>query len=338
VILTGVDGKIALGGAMKDLLGRCPAGGIMLFRYNLDAGKDAARAFLSECSSVTAAAYAPAGVSPVPPFIAVDHEGGSVHRFGPGVSRLPPAASWRLRALREGAGPALAALQDAAFAAGKELQDLGITVNLAPVAEVLDDENRLFLDDRSFGEDPLFVEAAAEAFVRGMGKAGVACVLKHFPGNTGSDPHRETQVLRGDPEALRVMTRPFAALIEKNLSPAIMVSHALVPAVDGERIASLSPAVMRTWLRETLGFGGVILADDFAMAAAAGGGWDATGGEAAAVASLAAGADMVMTWPGTLRRTHAAITAALGDGRLSRERLRESAARIIAGKIRIGLL
>jgi beta-N-acetylhexosaminidase len=325
VILAGVDGNRFLSGAMKDLFRAVPPGGIMLFRYNLNAEKTQVRNFLAECAGF---------IEGIPPFMAVDHEGGSVHRFGPGITRLPAAAYWREYARRNGVKAALAALEEAAFKSGAEIRELGITVNLAPVAEILTAENRSFLDDRSFGEDPLFVEAAAAAFIRGMERAGIICTLKHFPGNTGLDPHKAAQTLNGGIEALSEMVKPFSVLVKNNHIPAIMVSHALVPALDPNRIASLSPPVMGKWLREELKFNGIILSDDFSMGAAVQGGSP----EDAAAASLAAGADMVMAWPSNLTRVHRAILAALEDGRLSGEKLRESAARIIAEKIRIGLL
>jgi beta-glucosidase-like glycosyl hydrolase len=92
---------------------------------------------------------------------------------------------------------------------------------------------------------------------------------------------------------------------------------------------------METWLRGELGFTGLVIADDFSMAAAAVSGLSP---EEAAVKSLAAGADMVMTWPGSIRRTHRAILAALRRGDLSREKLRKSVERILLAKLRLGLL
>jgi beta-N-acetylhexosaminidase len=112
-----------------------------------------------------------------------------------------------------------------------------------------------------------------------------------------------------------------------------MISHSRVPAWDGENIAGLSRAVMGDWLRGELGFTGIVIADDFSMAAAAG-----LKPEAAAVQSLAAGADMVIVWPGQIRRTHRALLAAIQQGGFSRERLREAAARIIYEKIRLGII
>ncbi|MDR2375109.1 MAG: glycoside hydrolase family 3 protein [Treponema sp.] len=348
VIMSGVDGKSGLDPDMRRILADCPPGAIMLFKYNLDTTPDKARSFIDECRDIVAAAIgaktAGAGIgagtgtggTAIPPFIAADHEGGQVHRFGPGISRLPAAAAWEERAQREGNRAALAALEEAACESGTEIRDLGLTLSLAPVAEPLNDDNRLFLEDRSFGSDVAFTAAAAAAYIRGMEQAGLGCVVKHFPGHSGADPHRDLSVLPGSREELAQAVQPFAALISGGTPhiTGIMVSHALVPAWDSERIASLSPAIIGQWLRGELGFKGIVLADDFSMGASA----FMTDPEEAAVLSLAAGADMVMAWPSGLRKLRAAILDALGRGTLSRRRLEEAAARIIAEKIRLGLL
>jgi beta-N-acetylhexosaminidase len=112
-----------------------------------------------------------------------------------------------------------------------------------------------------------------------------------------------------------------------------MASHVLVPAWDPLRIGSFSPVLIGQWLRGDLGFRGIVLADDFSMAAAA----SRVSPEEAAVLSLAAGADMVMAWPANLRQIRGAILAALEQGTLTRARLEESAARIIREKIRLGV-
>jgi len=111
-----------------------------------------------------------------------------------------------------------------------------------------------------------------------------------------------------------------------------MAAHTLVPALDSE-ISSLSPVVMRNWLRGDLGFNGIIVSDDFSMAAAGG-----TSPEESAIKSIAAGADMVLVWPPDIRRTHRALVSALQDGRLSRERAQEAATRIIYEKLRMGMI
>jgi beta-N-acetylhexosaminidase len=168
-----------------------------------------------------------------------------------------------------------------------------------------------------------------------MGAAGVSCVAKHFPGNTGADPHTSRPLLGGDAEALGYLVEPFAALIRAASPSGIMVSHAVAPAWDGERNASLSAEVMGTRLRGALGFQGIVLGDDFSMGALAGSGFRP---EEAAAEALIAGADMVMAWPANLRSIHGSILAALESGRHGRDRLEEAAARIIAEKLRYGII
>ncbi|MDR1858722.1 MAG: glycoside hydrolase family 3 protein [Treponema sp.] len=329
VIISGIDGRGQLPWHMRVLLEECPAGGIMLFRYNLDTDSDAIRRLADESASLVAQ-----GAAAIYPFVAVDHEGGAINRFLSGVADLPPAASYLETA--QGRESAIARINTDSFNAGKAINGLGINLNFAPVAEYLNADNGEFLEDRSYGPDPDFTAKAAAAFIMGMEWTGVICAVKHFPGSSGPDPHLFPSVLGGDRAALAELTSPFAALIHDGHARAIMVSHSAVPAWDGETIASLSPQVMGAWLRGELGFKGIIISDDFSMASA--GSSDGASPEALAVRSLAAGADMVMVWQPDLRRTHRAILAALGDGRLPRERLQEAATRIIFEKLRMGLV
>jgi beta-N-acetylhexosaminidase len=337
VIISGVDGRERLGRDMRTLLEECPAGGIMLFRYNLNANNGVIRTFIAEGVSLIAQGTG----GGIPPFVAVDHEGGAVNRFKPGVADLPPALSYWEAAQSGGRDAAIAQIEADSFSAGSAINRLGVTVNLAPVAEFLTDDNRAFLDDRSYGPDTDFCAGAAGAFIRGMERAGILCAVKHFPGSAGPDPHRRLSTLDGDTACLDELAAPFAALVSGGQARMVMVSHSVVPALDSGNIASLSAAVMGGWLRGELGFAGIIICDDFSMTAAAG--RSAAGGgklrpEEAVVRSLAAGADMALVWPPDLRRIHRAIQTALGDGRLDRERLREAAARIIFEKIRMGLI
>ncbi|GAB6391234.1 MAG: beta-glucosidase [Treponematales bacterium] len=327
-LISGVEGRAAPGAGTKALLEKIPPGGIVLFSYNLDSGRDEAAAFIAAVGGIVQAA------SGIPPFIAVDHEGGEVHRFGSSLTRLPPPLQYWETARAKGAQAALAAVEADSAASARELRGVGVTMNLAPVAEVLTSENRLFPESRSYGPDPAFVEAAAAAFIKGMDAAGVVTALKHFPGCGGADPHRGPAVINGGEDALAGLTAPFRGLIQTARIPAVMMSHAIVPAWDGERGASLSAQVIQGKLREDLKFTGIVIADDFSMGAITAKGLSPA---EAAVEALAAGADMVFAAPGTISAIHAAILAALSDGRLIRARLEETAARIIAEKLRRGL-
>jgi beta-N-acetylhexosaminidase len=125
------------------------------------------------------------------------------------------------------------------------------------------------------------------------------------------------------------MIFPFRKAVESGPA-AVMLSHAAVAAWDSKP-ASLSPRAVRA-LREDLGFAGIIIADDFSMAAVPG------PAEQRSLEAIAAGVDMVMAWPGNVRAVHGALVSALEAGTLDRKRLEEAAARIIAEKIRYGLI
>ena len=325
VLLTGIDGRLSLVPAMRSLLERIPAGGIMLFSYNLDSPKADVKKLLSETAGLVARNGG------IPPFMAVDHEGGLVHRFGPGVEKLPPALFFWELARKEGRAAALAEAETMYLRSALEIRSLGITMVLGPVAEVSNEETRVFLDTRSYGPDPDFTQAAASAFIKSMERAGIASVVKHFPGNTAEDPHSGTSTLTAARPILDEMVKPFAFIIRRVRPAAVMVSHVKVPALDGQRNASLSRRIIRDWLRGELGFEGIVLADDFSMSAITASGLSPAD---AAVEALDAGVDMIMVWPKDLSSVHAAILSALKTGRLPRERLREAAAHIIAEKLR----
>ena len=329
VLLAGIEGRQSLTPAMRSLLERIPAGGIMLFRYNLDSSKAQAKVFLSEVSSLVAAG---AGI---PPFMAVDHEGGLVNRFGSVAERLPSAYSFFELARRDGREAALEKAETLYRRSAVEIKELGINMVLGPVAEILNDDNRLFLETRSYGPEKAFTLAAASVYIKCMDKAGIASVVKHFPGSGQGDPHRVVSVINADKEALAEMAAPFAGIISSLNPPAMMISHVMVPAIDGKKNASLSRPVIEGWLRGELGFKGIVLADDYSMGAVKTSG---LGAAAAAVEALNAGVDMIMVWPQNMAAVHEAILKALGEGRLSRGRLLEAAERIIAGKQRYGII
>jgi beta-N-acetylhexosaminidase len=323
VLICGIDGRGSLPPHMKPLLTEAPPGGVMLFRYNLDTDNDSIRSLISQTVSLVTEA----GIAP---FIAVDHEGGTVNRFLPGIVDLPAANSYWELSLLQGKNAALEKIEADSNKAGRTLHSLGINLNFAPVAEYLTADNR-FLESRSYGPDPFFTSDAAAAFVMGMEQAGVLCAVKHFPGSAGADPHYSLSALNMDKSSLDNLVYPFKELIRRGAG-AVMVAHSSVPEIDS-KIASLSPVVMGNWLRGELGFNGIIICDDFSMVAAGN-----MRPEEAAVFSVAAGADMVLVWQHNLKRTHLSFLEALEDGRLSRERLEDAVQRIIYGKLQAGLM
>jgi beta-N-acetylhexosaminidase len=321
VIMTGIDGCGALSPSEQSRLRAVPAGAVLLFGKNLATSEARVRQMNIEIRALVKNACG------IAPFIACDQEGGAVQRVRVEAARLPaPAAYWE-QARVSGVPAALETVYADAAVAARALSALGITLNLAPVAEPLTVENAAFLSTRSYGPDIAFVSGAARAFVAGMASGGVLCVVKHFPGNTGTDPHTAKPVWKASGDELRRLSAPFFAAVTSTPQPALMVSHVVVPAWDAAANASLSPRVVQI-LRKDYGFDGVIIADDFSMGAASG----TLETSALAVTALQNGVDMVMAWPANLEAIHRAILAALRSGALKRSRLEEAANRLLKAK------
>jgi beta-N-acetylhexosaminidase len=216
-------------------------------------------------------------------------------------------------------------------------------MNLAPVVEALTGTNKAFLSDRAWSDDPVKAAALAGTFIEACQAGGTAAVAKHFPGNA-DDPHTNQPVLDASREELeRVYLVPFDAAVRRGVS-AVMLSHAVVPAIDPERPVTLSPAAVSA-LKDGLGFRGIVLSDDLVMAAVArpkavrsgAAGSIRTGG--LAVAAMHAGADMLMVSGGNdIREAWIALQKAVADGNLPRARLEDAAFRIVYQKVRFGLV
>ncbi|MDR0389657.1 MAG: hypothetical protein LBH73_06260, partial [Spirochaetaceae bacterium] len=182
VLMAGTDGTEQVPPWMKDIFAEAPPGAVMLFSYNVAGNTDRIAFFLAELKETVAE-------KSLVPFIAVDHEGGSVNRFARLTGSFPPPLFYGEEAEKTGGEAALGKVYGDARRAAGELKALGITMNLAPVAEILTDDNRVFLGDRSYGGDSAFSGEAASLFVLAMREEGIASAAKHFPGHGGSDPH-----------------------------------------------------------------------------------------------------------------------------------------------------
>jgi len=259
----------------------------------------------------------------VPMLIATDQEHGVVTRVRTGVTLLPGAL-----AFGAAADPALT---EAAWrATGAELAAMGITVDFAPVADVLGEDGG-FIGSRSFGSAPDAVSVQVSAAVRGLRSSGVAATLKHFPGHghTITDSHEQLPVLPQSREALGTDDLPpFVAGIGAG-ADLVMVGHLDVRAIDPGVAASFSSKVMIDLLRGQLGFRGVVVSDALNMAPAR----RYPAGEAAVLAMLA-GTDLLLE-PPDLAAAQQGLLDALRSGRLPRARLIEAVTRILSLKLRL---
>jgi beta-N-acetylhexosaminidase len=229
-------------------------GGVVLFARNLR-DPDQVRALVAELH----------GLAPgdTPLCVAIDQEGGRVQRLRAPWTEWPPMR-------RLGERDDLAETARVAHALARELADLGIDLDFAPVVDVDTNPQNPVIGDRSFGREPERVARHARAFIEAMQAAGVAACAKHFPGH--GDTHEDSHV------ALPRVDHPLARLREVELVPfraaaragvaSMMTAHVLLPCFDPRVPATLCGAAIEL-LRGEIGYDGVVFGDDFEMAAVA---------------------------------------------------------------------
>ncbi len=320
IVAVGFDGDRA-GEAPLEALRAFGPGAIVLFERNIGPPGQL-RELIGELRGLTA----------LPALIAVDQEGGRVARIGPPLTQLPSA-------MAVGAAQDVDACERLGTLLGRDLADLGVSVDFAPVADCALDPRNTVIGTRAYGSDPLLVGRFAAAFARGLETGGVAATLKHFPGHgsTAVDSHRALPRVDRDAAAFRAGDLvPFAAAISGGAAQLVMVAHVVVAAFDAERPASLSPRILHGLLRDELGFDGVAVTDCLQMDAIA----RRPGTVAGAVAALAAGADLVLVSHSLALagEAAAAIAAAVDAGAIPRARLLEAAGRVRALRERYAAL
>ncbi len=297
----------------------CHLGGLLLFGVDID-GEDPV--------SLTAKLQAYQQASAIPLLIAVDEEGGTVCR----VSSHQAFRQERFPSPRDAfaAGGMAGALQTQ-----KEicqlLSGLGINVNLGPVCDITTSRDA-FMYKRSLGQDPETTGSFIAQSVEIMSQHRIGSALKHFPGyGESDDTHIGSALDMRSLEALeQVDLVPFRYGIGAGCG-AVMVSHTVVTALDGELPASLSPAV-HTYLRDTMAFTGVILTDDLSMQAIT----DTYGTAEAAVLAVLAGNDLLCS--SAFEIQYEAVLAAVEEGRISQATLDAAVLRVLNWKQNLGLI
>lgn len=251
-------------------------GGALFFAYNLGDTIEDTVSFVSSIEKYCI------DNSLLRPYLAVDQEGGLVNRLRSLSSTLPSAQK-----ISEMLTPAQAAKLYSIQA--RQMRAIGFDMNLAPVAESLSEENKDFLDTRSYGDIPhsiVYTMAAVNAYQSN----GINAVLKHFPGNTSVDPHTGLPEIDYDESRIEYeFLIPFYFILSSKPS-SVLMSHARVPSVDS------SPACLsRVWvtdkLKTQLGFDGLVISDDIFMGALADNGYPP---EKAAIQAIEAGVNVIM--------------------------------------------
>lgn len=191
-------------------------------------------------------------------FMTLDHEGGRVVRTPAPITRFPYALLLgRSRAY------------EVAKATALELKSLGINLSWSPVADIFSHPQNPIIGPRAFGHTPETTDQAVCEYYRGLKEGGILGCGKHFPGHgdTSKDSHIELPILNLTLEDLHKRELiPFKALINEQI-PLIMTAHILFPHIDPKLPATLSPAILKSILRDELGFEGVVVSDDLDMKA-----------------------------------------------------------------------
>ncbi len=274
-----------------------------------------------------------------PLWVATDQEGGSVSRLSPPLKSLPSLAE----IVERHADPAERerAVQEFASAQGRELAEIGVNLNFAPVVDLnygLDYPNDRYtrVSERAISRDPAVVTQVAAWYCAALEEAGVRCTLKHFPGlgRVLEDTHLDHGNLTASvAELANTDWLPFRALMSRTKA-ITMLGHVRLTAVDRDHPASISRQVISGILRNDWKYDGILITDDFSMRAIYHSG---PGIETGAVAALNAGADLILiSWdPAQFYHVMYALLKAEQGGRLDREILLRSDERL--GKAERGI-
>jgi beta-N-acetylhexosaminidase len=314
-------GGLVLDPKIEALVKGRQVGGICMFKRNISDPAQVAR-----LNDALRALMAPA----IPPFIAVDQEGGNVVRIADGVTVLP--GNMALGATRSSK-----LAFEAGKAQGEDLRRLGFNMNLAPVLDVNLNPRNPVIGIRSFGDQAPLVSQMGSDFVRGQQEANIATVAKHFPGHgaVDADSHKGLPVLQETEVQVLEGLEPFSAAMKVGLD-GLMTAHIAVPKITGDDTpATLSHEILTNLLRRRLGFEGLVLTDELEMEAIA----DHYGVGKAAVLAVNAGADMVLVpWRQEKKlEVYLALLEAAQSGALPAERLDEAVRRILSLKLKRGL-
>ena len=219
--------------------------------------------------------------------ILIDQEGGPVARLKPPIWPAFPAGPAFDRLYDLAPMSAIQAARANGEALGLMLAAVGITVDCAPLLDVVQGDTTPAIASRAFGREPMRVAALGRAMLDGLAAAGVVGVVKHMPGHGRAlvDSHHLLPTVTADEAALAIDIEPFRTLRH---APMGMTSHIVYEAWDADRPATLSPIVIDRVIRGTIGFDGLLMTDDIDMKALSGTGADKAAG------AIAAGCDVVL--------------------------------------------
>lgn len=270
-VIAGVEG-ILLTERERELFFRLQPAGYILFSRNIS-DYEITRELTDDLRRLTQ--------GPDVPIIAIDQEGGRVIRTS-GIDVSLPSASALAATRNEHT------ITQAAYYNARCLYTLGVNTNFAPVLDLASNRANA-LSGRCWEADTQEVISWAGVWNRALLRRGMMTCGKHFPGMGAAaiDPHSSLPCVQGSKEDfLQEAAIPFTALMPE--LPSLMIAHMMLPDIDNELPASLSPALVQEFLRNQLGYSGVVFTDDLCMGAIA----DTYSPEQAVPMALQAGCDL----------------------------------------------
>ena len=264
--------------------------------------------------------------SRIPLLLGVDEEGGSVVRISSNSNLYPNRFLSPQEVYNKGG---MDGIINDAIEKSKLLNELGLNVNLAPVADVSTDSSD-FMYDRSFGASATDTSEYVRNVVKTYNDNNMGSCLKHFPGyGNNVDTHTGIAIDNRDYNTfLESDFLPFKAGIDEGV-PSILVSHNIVNSMDKDYPASLSKKVHEI-LRNDLGFTGVIMTDDLAMDAIT------LYTDNPYVEAVKAGNDLLIT--SDYEKTFDDIMNAINNNEIDIDTINNSVLRVLAWKYRLGLI
>ena len=319
--LTGFKTVTQAGETTYKALQEYPVGGLIYFPQNLQNP--------GQLKTMTAKTQEFAsGLNQPPLFLSIDEEGGKVARIANHQGfDLPKVDTMAEIGKTEDTSRAY----EAGSVIGGYLEKFGINLDFAPDADVLTNPDNTVVLDRSFGSDPVLVTQMVKAYMQGLEEHHVYGTPKHFPGHgaTEGDSHKGfAYTYKTWDELEQAELVPFAGLIQDN-TPFIMAGHISLPQITGDDTpSSLSSQVLTDYLRETMGYNGIIITDALNMGAIQ----DNYPPDRAAVMALQAGADLLLM-PADFKEAYNGVLDAVKTGELTEERIDQSLTRILGLKL-----
>ena len=314
-VLTGESPVTAAGETTRLALEQYPVGGLIYSVDNL-VTQEQTREMIENTQSY----------SKIPLIISADEEGGNVGRLMYKLGTTFIHSMYSYKDMGEDT-----AYQNA-LTIGTDMVSCLFNTDFAPVADVWTNPANTVIGDRAYSDEFGQASELVAAAVRGFTESGVICCVKHFPGHgdTSTDTHEGAAVVDKSLEELRAGEfLPFEAGIEAGVDM-VMVGHITITAVDDEP-ATISHEVITGLLREELGWDGVVVTDSLDMGALAG--YEI--GEVC-VKYLEAGGDIMLGIP-DLAAALTALETAVTEGRLTEQRIDESALRVLMLKLSHGV-